>query len=214
MVEFRQKRSILSFINPSTHPLPLTSLPKLLFILSPVMYPFNALPTAAAIRKIPPLREAPPTKVMSCALVTSTDLERAIDTAKEVTGGADAPSTKMARQPTNSPGRLAMVCGHSASCDEGRSQPGRQGSPCARGCGTRPVHGVSPHPTIGKEHQSVMPTHPTMGVLTLRKVTVRRQLVVPSSSNDDDLRLVKNDARVYLNPSGVRIHYTRSRHSC
>jgi hypothetical protein len=89
------------FINPSTHPLPLTSLPKLLFILSPAMDPFNALSTAAATREIPPLREAPPTKVMSCALVTSTDLERPLDAAKEVNGGAGVPPVKMvADQPT------------------------------------------------------------------------------------------------------------------
>jgi hypothetical protein len=54
-----------------------------------------------------------------------------------------------------------------------------------------------------------MPTCPTMGILTLREVTVRRQLVVPSSSSDDDLPLVKHDTRVDLNPSGVRIHYTQ-----
>jgi hypothetical protein len=33
--------------------------------------------------------------------------------------------------------------------------------------------------------------------------------VVPSSSNDDDLSLVTHDARVDLNPSGVRICYTQ-----
>jgi hypothetical protein len=46
-----------------------------------------------------------------------------------------------------------------------------------------------------------------MGILTPRKVTVRRQIVVPSSSNDDDLPLVKHDAGVDLNPSGMRIRY-------
>jgi hypothetical protein len=40
-----------------------------------------------------------------------------------------------------------------------------------------------------------------MGILTSRKVTIRRQLVVPSSSSDDDPSLVKHDTRVYLNPS-------------
>jgi hypothetical protein len=39
-----------------------------------------------------------------------------------------------------------------------------------------------------------------MGILTSRKVTIRRQLVVPSSSNNDDFPLVKHDARVDLNP--------------
>jgi hypothetical protein len=84
----------------------------------------------------------------------------------------------------------------------------RQGSPCARGRGTCLVCALSPRPTIGKEHRLVTPTHPTTGVLTLRKVTVRCQLVVPSSSIDDELPLVKHDARVDLNPSCARIRYT------
>jgi hypothetical protein len=33
--------------------------------------------------------------------------------------------------------------------------------------------------------------------------------VVPSSSIDDDLPLVKHDARVDLNPTGARICYTQ-----
>jgi hypothetical protein len=40
-------------------------------------------------------------------------------------------------------------------------------------------------------------------------VTVQRQLVVPSSSSDDDLPLVKHVTRVDLNPGGVRICYTQ-----
>jgi hypothetical protein len=55
----------------------------------------------------------------------------------------------------------------------------------------------------------VTPTHHTTGILTPRKVTVRRQLVVPSSSRDDDLPLVKHDAQVDLSPSGARIRYTQ-----
>jgi hypothetical protein len=54
-----------------------------------------------------------------------------------------------------------------------------------------------------------MPTRPTTGVLTLRKVTVRRQHVVHSSISDDDLPLVMHDTRVDLNPSGARIYYTQ-----
>jgi hypothetical protein len=54
-----------------------------------------------------------------------------------------------------------------------------------------------------------MPTCPTTWILTSRKVTIRRQLVVPSSSNEYDLSLVKHDARVDLNPGGVRIRYTQ-----
>jgi hypothetical protein len=72
--------------------LSLTSIPKLLFILSPAMHPFNAQSTTAATRKIPPLKEAPPTKVMSCAMVATTDLEKDLDAAKEVIGGAGVPS--------------------------------------------------------------------------------------------------------------------------
>jgi hypothetical protein len=62
---------------------------------------------------------------------------------------------------------------------------------------------------IGKEHRSVMPTRPTTGIITLRKVTVWRQLVVPLCSSDDDIPLVKHDARVDLNPSSTRIRYTQ-----
>jgi hypothetical protein len=54
-----------------------------------------------------------------------------------------------------------------------------------------------------------MPTRPTMGILTPSKVTIRRQLVAPLSSSDDDLPLVKHDARVDLNPGGARIRYTQ-----
>jgi hypothetical protein len=73
----------------------------------------------------------------------------------------------------------------------------------------RPTCALPPRPMIGKEHRSVTPTHPTTGILTPRKLTIRCQLVVPSSSSDDDLPLVKHDARVDLNPGGARIHYTQ-----
>jgi hypothetical protein len=55
------------------------------------MDPFNALSIAAATRKIPPLKEASPTKVMSCVLITSTDLQKYLDAAKVLTGGASVP---------------------------------------------------------------------------------------------------------------------------
>jgi hypothetical protein len=55
----------------------------------------------------------------------------------------------------------------------------------------------------------VTPTRPTMGILTPRKVIVQHQPAVPSSSTDDDLPLVKHDARVDLNPDSVRILYTQ-----
>jgi hypothetical protein len=69
----------------------------------------NALSTATAMRMIPPLREAPPTKVSSCALVASTALEKALDVAKEVIGGASVPLVMMGDQPAKSPSRSATV---------------------------------------------------------------------------------------------------------
>jgi hypothetical protein len=101
-------------------------------------------------------------------------------------------------------GRSAMVCGQLVPRDEGRSPLVLQGSPCTRGRGTCLVHALSPRPTIGKEHRSVMPTCLTTGILTPRKVTIRCQVVVPSSSSNDDLPLVKHDARVDLNPAGYK----------
>jgi hypothetical protein len=62
---------------------------------------------------------------------------------------------------------------------------------------------------IRKEHHSVTPTRPSTGVLTKKKITIRHQLVVPSSNNDDNLLLVRHDARVDLNSGGTRIHYTQ-----
>jgi hypothetical protein len=53
-----------------------------------------------------------------------------------------------------------------------------------------------------------MPTRPTTGIITPKKVTIRRQLVVPSSNNDNDLSLVQHDTRVDLNPGGTSIRYT------
>jgi hypothetical protein len=47
-----------------------------------------------------------------------------------------------------------------------------------------------------------------MGILTPRKMITQRRLVVPSSSSDDDLSLVKHDAQVDLNPGAARIRYT------
>jgi hypothetical protein len=70
-----------------------------MYILSPTTNPINALSIAAAARKIPPLKEASPAKVMSCKLIASIDLQKELDATKEVTGGADAPSTKMACRP-------------------------------------------------------------------------------------------------------------------
>jgi hypothetical protein len=94
-----RKRRVPSLLIPQLISFSLTSLPKLLLILSPAMDPFNALSTATTARKIPLFKEAPPAKVMSCALVTSTDLEKTLDVAKEVTGGAVMPSVKMASRP-------------------------------------------------------------------------------------------------------------------
>jgi hypothetical protein len=47
-----------------------------------------------------------------------------------------------------------------------------------------------------------------MGALTPRNVIVRHALVV-NSSNDDELPLVKHDARVDLDPNSARICYTQ-----
>jgi hypothetical protein len=161
------------------------------------MDPFNALSTAAAARKIPPLKEAPPAKVMSCAFVASKDLEKDLDAVKEITGGAGTPSAKMAGWPANSYGQSAMVCGHVTPRDEGQSPLVCQGSRCTRGYGTHLARALSPRPMIRTEHRLVMPTCPTMGILTPRKDTVRHQLVM------------KHDARVDLNPSSARILYTQ-----
>jgi hypothetical protein len=83
------------------------------------MDPFNALSTTIAARKIPPLKEVSPAKVMSCALIALTDLQKDLDDAKEVIGGAGASSVKMASQLANSPGQPAMVCGPLVPHDEG-----------------------------------------------------------------------------------------------
>jgi hypothetical protein len=71
-----------------------------------------------------------------------------------------------------------------------------------------PTRALLPRPTIGKEHRLVTPTRPTTEIPTPRKVTIRCQLVVHSSSNDDNLALVKHDAQVDLNLGNVRIRYT------
>jgi hypothetical protein len=102
-----------------------------------------------------------------------------------------------------------MICCHSAPRDEGRSPPACQGSPCIDGHRMHLARALSPRVKIGKEHRSVRPTCLTTRILTLRKVTVRCQLVVPLSSSDDDLPLVEHDAQVDLNRSGTRIHYTQ-----
>jgi hypothetical protein len=167
------------------------------------MDPFNALSTAVAAMKIPPLKEAPPAKVMSCALVALTDLEKDLHAVKEVTGGASTPSAKMVGRPAG------HVLWPFTPRDGGRSPPVHQGSPCSRGRGMYPARALSPRLMIGKEHQLVTPTCPTMGILTPRKVTIRCQHVVPLSSSDDDLPLVKHDTRVDLNSGGTRIRYTQ-----
>jgi hypothetical protein len=84
---------------------------KAFFISSLAIDPLNALSTTAAARMIPLLREAPPAKVASCVLVASTDLEKALDVAKEVIEGADAPSVTTGSQPAKSPNRPTTVGG-------------------------------------------------------------------------------------------------------
>jgi hypothetical protein len=153
----------------------LTSLPKLLFILSPTMDPFNALSTIAVARKTPPLKVVPTAKVMSCTLVTSIDQEKTLDAAKEVTGGA---ALHRQRWPTDRPTLLAdrpwFVANRSPVMRAIHHQCANVPSPCTRGHGTHLAHALSPHPTIRKERRSVTPTPPTTGILTPRKVTIRR----------------------------------------
>jgi hypothetical protein len=118
-------------------------------------------------------------KVTSCALVASTNLEKALGTAKEVTGGADTPSAMMA-------GRPAIIGGHTTPLEVGQPSPARQSSPAAQGRGSRPIHALSTRSTIGKENRLVMPT--------------RSSTSVP---------LVKHDTQVDLNLGSVRIRYTQ-----
>jgi hypothetical protein len=122
------------------------------------MDPFNTLSTVAATRMIPPLRDASPAKVASCVLVASTDLEEALDAAKEDTRGAGTPSAMMAYRSAKSPGRQTMVGGHMTPLKVGQPSPARQSSPCAWGHGSHPFRALSPCPMIRKERQSVMPT--------------------------------------------------------
>jgi hypothetical protein len=95
------------------------------------MDPFNAISTTVAARMIPPLKEAPPTKVTSCALVTSTDLEKALDAAKEVIGGAGVPSVMMGGQPVKSPSWRATVGVRLTALEVGQPSPAHQSSPAA-----------------------------------------------------------------------------------
>jgi hypothetical protein len=157
--------------------------------------------TAVAARKIPSLKEASPATVMSCALVTLTDLQKDLDAANEVTGEDGVPLTKM-------DGRPWFVANRSPVMRANHHQ--RAKVPLVFEAVERAwVCALSPHPMIGKEHRSVTSTPPTTGILTPRKVFIQHQLVVPSSSSDDDLPLVKHDARVDLNPGGARIRYTQ-----
>jgi hypothetical protein len=100
------------------------------------MDPFNALSTAAATRKILPLKEASLANVMLVALIALIDLQKALDVAKEVTRGADTSLVKMTSRLANSPGLPAVVCGQSAPRDEGRSPLVCQGQGSGLECGT------------------------------------------------------------------------------
>jgi hypothetical protein len=77
------------------------------------MDPFNALSTVVATRKIPLVKEASPAKVMSSMLIALRYLQKDLDAAKEVTGGAGAPSAKMAGRPTPLAGRPWFVANRS-----------------------------------------------------------------------------------------------------
>jgi hypothetical protein len=128
---------------------------------------------------------------------------------EEVIGGAGTSSVMMAGWPAKSPGRPATVGGRLTHFKVCQPSVVHQSFPAVQDRSSRPVCVLSPSTTIGKEHCSVMPTRPSMGVLTLKKITIRCQLVVPSSSSDNNLPLVRYDARVNLNSGSARIHYTQ-----
>jgi hypothetical protein len=114
MVKF-QGGVVLSLKNPLTHLLLPHFSSKALLISSLAMDPFNTLSTVVAVRMIPPLREASPTKVTSCVLGASTDLEKALDAAEEATGGDDTPSATMAGRPNPLVGQPWLVAARSPS---------------------------------------------------------------------------------------------------
>jgi hypothetical protein len=123
----RRKRGSLP-LNPSTHLL--LSHFSLKDLLHPLpFYGYLQCFVHRCRRKEDPTNERGITKVMSCALVASTNLQKDLDTAKGVTGGASAPSAKMVGRSDRSLSWSAMVCGQLVPHDEGRSPPTRQGSP-------------------------------------------------------------------------------------
>jgi hypothetical protein len=107
--------------------------------------------------------------VASCVPVASTKLEKALDAEKEDIGGADTPSAMMGSRLTKSPGQRATIGGQLTPLDVGQPSPTHQSSSVAHDRGSRPVHALSPHPTIGKEHCSVTRMRRSTGVLTPRR---------------------------------------------
>jgi hypothetical protein len=97
------------------------------------------------------------------------------------------PSVMMGGRPAKSHGQPTIVGGRLTPIELGQPSPTCQSSPTAHGRGSRPVRALSPHLMIGKEHRSVMPTHPFTGVLTPKKITIRCHMVVRSSSCEDPL---------------------------
>jgi hypothetical protein len=64
------------------------------------MESFNVVSTVAAVRAITLLKESP-TKVMSCTLVASSNLDKVFNVTKDVTRGAGGPPVKMGGRPAN-----------------------------------------------------------------------------------------------------------------
>jgi hypothetical protein len=94
MVKFERKEGFSPFKLRNSSPSP-----SLLFqaLVHPLPYhgSLQCFVHCCAARNIPSLKEAPPAKVMLCALVASTELEKTLDAAKEVTKGAGVPSAKI-----------------------------------------------------------------------------------------------------------------------
>jgi hypothetical protein len=154
----------LSFLTLQFITILFTSLPKPKIFLPTSMESYNVISTTATVRTIPPLKESP-MKVTSCTLVASSDLHKALDVTKDVTRGAGSPSAKMGGRPANLDGCLTMGFGRSTPppLEVGHPAPVRDASLHAHGRGLRPTSGLSPHPTIRKEHRSVTLMPPIQG---------------------------------------------------
>jgi hypothetical protein len=180
---------IISFLTLQLIPILFTSPPKPKIFLPASMESFNIVSTAAATR----------------AISTASDLEHVLDAAKGNPKGADTPLNLMGDSTSNT----SKGCRHLAPISVPQSSPMHHDSLISHACGSHPVCALFPHPTIRKEHRSMTPTRPMMGVLTPRKVTIRCNMVINNDSGDDNLPLMRHDGRVDLNSGGARIRYTQ-----